>query len=82
MTPDNEILLFVFFGIAWCGAIILALIVLSALACLRTPKSESHAPLLYRDNGSPILGLKRCVKCGLSETYWQRFPSCTLKGGN
>jgi hypothetical protein len=37
---------------------------------------SAHQPLMYRDDGTEILGLKRCSACGLSETYWKRFPEC------
>lgn len=33
-----------------------------------------HLPLLYNDAGELITGLLRCSRCGLSETYWDRFP--------
>jgi hypothetical protein len=35
-----------------------------------------HEPLLELD-GKKINGLKRCKWCGLSETYWERWPSCS-----
>jgi len=34
-----------------------------------------HQVMSSRD-GIPILGLKRCSLCGLSETYWKKWPSC------
>lgn len=37
--------------------------------------SKQHKPLLEL-GGKQILGLKRCANCGLSETYWERFPFC------
>jgi hypothetical protein len=37
---------------------------------------SQHNPLLRRDDGTEIKGLKRCITCGLSETYWERFPVC------
>lgn len=36
---------------------------------------QRHVPLLEVD-GRKIEGLKRCAECGLSETYWKKFPSC------
>jgi len=37
-----------------------------------------HIPLLQLD-GKEIKGIKRCSVCGLSETYWKRFPVCESK---
>lgn len=41
----------------------------------------THVPLLVMD-GVAIQGIKRCQDCGLSETYWARWPQCDTKGGN
>ncbi len=38
---------------------------------------NNHVPLLHRADGTLINGLKRCADCGLSETYWQRWPVCS-----
>jgi hypothetical protein len=35
-----------------------------------------HIEKVYDINGDPIKGLKMCTYCGLSETYWDRFPVC------
>jgi hypothetical protein len=35
-----------------------------------------HIENTYDIHGNPIKGLKRCLYCGLSETYWGRFPVC------
>ena len=40
---------------------------------------RKHTPLLKREDGSEIKGLKCCSACGLSETYWERFPVCESK---
>ena len=39
------------------------------------PPKKQHEPLLKIDD-RPIIGLKRCKHCGLSETYWERWPEC------
>ena len=38
-------------------------------------RKKGHQPLLELE-GKIIRGLKRCKFCGLSETYWKRFPDC------
>lgn len=43
------------------------------------PRSK-HVPLLKYE-GRTIRGLKRCKDCGLSETYWQRWPDCDTRAG-
>ena len=40
---------------------------------------STHEPLLFNDDNEPIGGLKRCKNCGLSETYWERWPVCESK---
>jgi len=50
-------------------------------SCKARPSEPEVGPrthvALKEINGRPINGLKRCQSCGLSETYWNRFPSCT-----
>lgn len=36
---------------------------------------EEHKPMTHLD-GRRIEGLLRCENCGLSQTYWERWPSC------
>lgn len=63
-----------------CGCAITVGICLVLLALLPrffpTPVLAKHEPLNQRSDGTPILGLKRCAACGISETYWQRWPVC------
>lgn len=40
---------------------------------------SEHEPCLFNEEGEPIQGLKRCKHCGLSETYWGRWPKCESK---
>lgn len=40
--------------------------------------NRPHEPLMEL-GGKSILGLKRCKNCGLSETYWERWPECESK---
>jgi hypothetical protein len=45
-------------------------------AWMRGEVQRVHTPFAHREDGSPITGLKRCANCGLSETYWERWPDC------
>jgi hypothetical protein len=39
------------------------------------PHAVPHVPMLEWE-GKPVNGLKRCSECGISETYWERWPTC------
>lgn len=41
-----------------------------------SPRGLEHRPLMFNAEGEEIRGLKCCMFCGLSETYWDRWPAC------
>lgn len=38
------------------------------------------SPNEHRHVANDVRGLKRCVNCGLSETYWSKWPTCDNSG--
>lgn len=56
----------------------LMIAVCAALLRSRMERAERpHKPMTHW-KGREIKGLKRCENCGLSETYWLKFPACPL----
>lgn len=74
MTPNGILNLLALVA----GMLAVAALILGVIELFKSIKKPvTHVPLLEL-NGKPIKGIKCCKTCGLSQTYWERFPNCTI----